>query len=214
MTSTYLYIKQHSVTGKLYFGKTIRNPESYMGSGDYWKAHIAKHGKEHVETIWYCLFYDKEELINFALQCSKNWNIVESDDWANEKLENGLDGWTPGQTHSPETKQKIARAMTGKKMPAGFRVGSQHSLETKQKISFAQKGRQRTNEHNAKITKSRAHNTEWKQNLTAVRLAKSNRQNVKELRELTKKTKTILGKAWSMKSDEWIDAKIIELSRG
>ena len=33
---TFLYIKQHTVTGKLYFGKTTQNPETYLGSGTYW----------------------------------------------------------------------------------------------------------------------------------------------------------------------------------
>lgn len=51
-TPTYLYIKQHTITGKLYFGKTIKDPEKYMGSGTHWKRHINKHGKEHVETLW------------------------------------------------------------------------------------------------------------------------------------------------------------------
>lgn len=34
---TYLYIKQHSITGKLYFGKTVKNPEKYNGSGSPWR---------------------------------------------------------------------------------------------------------------------------------------------------------------------------------
>lgn len=87
---TYLYIKQHSVTGKLYFGKTFRDPEKYKGSGTHWLRHIKKHGKEHVVTLWYCLFYDKEELTKFAIQFSEQQNIVKSDDWLNLIEENGL----------------------------------------------------------------------------------------------------------------------------
>jgi hypothetical protein len=30
---TYLYLKKHNQTGLTYFGKTVRNPESYTGSG-------------------------------------------------------------------------------------------------------------------------------------------------------------------------------------
>ncbi len=93
---TYLYIKQHFITGKRYFGKTIKNPEIYNGSGKYWKNHIKKHGKEHIVTIWYCLFYDKESITEFALMCSNQWNIVESTAWANQTPENGLGGCSKG----------------------------------------------------------------------------------------------------------------------
>ncbi len=51
--ATYLYIKQHTITGKLYFGKTIRDPLKYFGSGLHWSPHIRVHGKEHVMTLWY-----------------------------------------------------------------------------------------------------------------------------------------------------------------
>lgn len=97
-TPTYLYIKRHSVTGKLYFGKTIRDPETYFGSGLHWKRHIEKHGKDHVETLWYCLFIDKESCPEFALNFSEQRQIVESKEWLNVKPENGLDGCAPGST--------------------------------------------------------------------------------------------------------------------
>lgn len=45
---TYLYIKQHIKTGKLYFGKTVKNPETYHGSELHWKQHVEKHGKAHL----------------------------------------------------------------------------------------------------------------------------------------------------------------------
>ena len=89
---TYLYIKQHSITNLLYFGKTIREPLKYNGSGTYWNRHIKKHGKEHIETLWYCLFLDKDSINKFAENFSIKNNIVESKNWANMKPENGLDG--------------------------------------------------------------------------------------------------------------------------
>lgn len=36
---TYLYIKEHDITGLKYLGKTIADPYSYLGSGKYWKDH-------------------------------------------------------------------------------------------------------------------------------------------------------------------------------
>jgi hypothetical protein len=89
---TFLYIKQHSVTGLMYFGKTIKNPETYLGSGKRWLNHIKKHGTEHVVNLWYCLFLDDETLSEFANQFSASNNITESVLWANLMPENGHSG--------------------------------------------------------------------------------------------------------------------------
>ncbi len=65
---TYLYIKQHLVTEKFYFGiTTCKDPLKYNGSGKHWKAHIKKHNKKFVNTLWYCLFTEQEELIKFCI---------------------------------------------------------------------------------------------------------------------------------------------------
>lgn len=39
----YLYVKRHIETGLLYFGKTVKNPYKYNGSGLRWKRHLRKH---------------------------------------------------------------------------------------------------------------------------------------------------------------------------
>lgn len=90
---TFLYIKQHSVTGKLYFGKTSRkNVESYTGSGIHWGRHISAHGRDKVVTLWWCLFTDIHSLVSTATDMSDIMQITESEDWLNFKPENGLDG--------------------------------------------------------------------------------------------------------------------------
>lgn len=127
---TYLYIKQHSITGKLYFGKTIKNPEIYLGSGKRWRYHIKKHGEDHVNNLWYCIFYDKEHIIEFALNFSEQQNIVESDEWLNLIPENGIDGVIPGSKMSEATRKKMSLARTGHKT----------SDETKEKIRSSQIG--------------------------------------------------------------------------
>ena len=113
MKPTYLYIKQHSITGLKYFGKTTKNnPVEYLGSGIHWKKHIKKHGVEFVKTIWFQLFQSKSEIIEFALKFSKENNIVNSKEWANLKEENGLDGgfdkgwWSESQIENFRIKQK------------------------------------------------------------------------------------------------------------
>ena len=112
---TYLFIKEHSITGLKYLCKTTRSCEKmlkYKGSGRYWNRYLKKHGTNQVETPWYCLFYDKDELITFALMCSEQWDIVRAKDengqkiWANEKPENGLDGAITGNTNGKANKGK------------------------------------------------------------------------------------------------------------
>lgn len=116
-TPTYLYVKRHSITGLQYFGKTIKNPFKYLGSGKYWLNHINKHGTEYVETIWTRLFINKEQLVEFAINFSKLNNIVENKNWANLILETGLTGGPRINNHlkiynkqprSKEWKQKLS----------------------------------------------------------------------------------------------------------
>lgn len=127
---TWLYIKQHNVTGLYYFGKhTGKNPHKYKGSGQYWNNHLKVHGND-VTTKWSELFTDAESLVEFALFFSKEFDIVESKDskknkiWANLILENGIDGvvsgnipWNKGKIgivkDSAETKAKKSAALVG-----------------------------------------------------------------------------------------------------
>lgn len=108
---TFLYIKEHKITGLLYFGKTTKHPEKYLGSGLIWKRHLKKHGTDH-NTIWWCLFTDKEECMNFATNFSKINNIVESDLWANLIDENGLDGAPVGHPSFVTDKEEVARKIS------------------------------------------------------------------------------------------------------
>lgn len=112
---TYLYIKQHKVTGKLYFGKTKKHPEVYHGSGTYWKKHLKKHGM-HIETLWWCFFPDVNQCSEFAVSFSIINNIVSDISWANQMIEDGINGQgSPGRILSDETKQKISIGNTGKR---------------------------------------------------------------------------------------------------
>ena len=103
---TRLYIKQHSITKKKYFGKTTLNdPIKYLGSGPYWKKHINKYGKQFVQTLWISDLYYDTSIVEHALHFSHENNIVESNEWANLKPENGLDG---GDTSgSPNYKKSL-----------------------------------------------------------------------------------------------------------
>lgn len=112
---TYLYIKQHAITGLKYFGKTTRDPYKYLGSGKHWIRHVNKHGKEFVNTIWVSEPYTNTTILTeFALFFSEEYDIVNSKVCANLIPENGLDGNTTGSKSKPETCAKISTSKIGK----------------------------------------------------------------------------------------------------
>jgi hypothetical protein len=135
-----LYIKTHKITGLKYFGKTAKcNPFKYKGSGKYWKCHLKKHGN-FVETEIVGQFEDELECKKFALDFSIKNNIVESNKWANLRLENGFDGAPIGNTFSEETIKKMSNSKKGKK-PREFyveiakkNIGWKQSEYQKQKV--------------------------------------------------------------------------------
>jgi hypothetical protein len=132
---TYLYIKQHTRTGLLYFGKTIRkDPETYSGSGTYWKDHIKKHGK-HINTLWYELFFNEKDISEFAISFSTEMNIIKSNSWANLILEEGV--------NQPPSRKGIPRTSETKKKISIANIGKTHSQETKELLSEIAKNRPR-----------------------------------------------------------------------
>ena len=87
---------------------------NYTGSGTHWKLHLVEHGKEFVETLWCKLFTNKPELMEFATFFSEDEDIVNSNRYANKKLENGLDGGSAkGVCKSAETRKKMSISRTG-----------------------------------------------------------------------------------------------------
>jgi hypothetical protein len=76
-----------------------------------------------------------EEIKRWGEYYSKLWNVVESNDWANLKMESG-DGGDPG----PIGRRKIAQAQTGRK----------HTLEENENKSKRQTGIKRSPEYLAK----------------------------------------------------------------
>ena len=103
---TYLYHKRHRKTNLNYFGKTIRDPYTYIGSGVYWRNHLNKHGKD-VETVQVWKFENLEDCSKFAVEFSVKNNIVESTDWANLCLEDGLAGGDKFSCMEPTKKADV-----------------------------------------------------------------------------------------------------------
>lgn len=134
-----LYVKQHNVTGLKYFGATIRDPYAYQGSGIQWIKHCRKHGFD-ISTIEVFVFEVQAEAERFAIQFSRDNNIVRSNQWANLIIEDAL---VRRETYhrSDSTRKKlseIAKQRVGELNPF---YGKQHSLHTKQQISAKNQGR-------------------------------------------------------------------------
>ena len=151
---TYLYIKTHNVTGLKYFGKTTKDPFKYKGSGRHWLSHIKLHGNDVTTEI--LGFYSSKELCKTAaLKFSTDNNIVQSSQWANMIVENGLDGGKTIRTYKPmseESKNKLSRSLKGRKPwnknTKGLTPGNRHpkTQETKEKLRKSLKGRPRSKE--------------------------------------------------------------------
>jgi hypothetical protein len=153
---TWLYIKQHNVTGLKYFGKTTKDPYNYKGSGQYWKRHLKEHGND-ITTVWIELFSDKEQLVEFAEFFSDFNNIVSATDnagkkiWANSVPENGLDGGQNAGFPSPLKGRPTGRdsVWKGKKRPehSAIMKGRKQDPKHSAKISDALTGLERTDDH-------------------------------------------------------------------
>ena len=150
ISPTYLYIKQHSVTGLKYFGKTTKDPLKYNGSGKHWKRHIKEHGSEHIRTNQvFGPYIDSVLISEFALAFSRDNNIVESKDWANLINENGLDGGGfEGIKRGPQSAEHRQNLYN-------VRKGKPKSAESNQKRSNTQKGQIRSADHSKNISAAR-----------------------------------------------------------
>ena len=121
MTTYYLYVKTHTVTGLKYLGQTrSKDPHAYAGSGYYWGKHLKKHGKFYnTEILKECA--SKTELTHWGTYYSELWDVVNSTDdagnklWANLKPETGEGGWylwgDKNPQKRPEAREKVSKSL-------------------------------------------------------------------------------------------------------
>lgn len=93
----YLLVKEHNLTGLKYLCKksahSFAECEKYKGSGTYWKKHLDKHGND-VKTTCIFVTEDKQEFKKTATKYSKEYDVVNSKQWANLCVEEGQGGNT------------------------------------------------------------------------------------------------------------------------
>jgi hypothetical protein len=120
---TALLVLTHKVTGLKYFCKTTRlkNLHWYKGSGVYWKRHMKVHGRDITRGVL-GVYFEKDRCVAAALKFSEENDIINSEDWANFILENGLDGAGAGKANHQYGKPHPNRGGTRPDM-AGRLVG-------------------------------------------------------------------------------------------
>ena len=168
-----LMIKKHMLVGIKYLCKTIReNHDAYSGSGTRWNNILNKYGKDHVRTRVIFTTHSKSEFKRVGLLLSEQWDIVDSNDWANLVPENGdggggvIGGKMPPRTEQWKARQRAAKigkpgATKNKKLSKEHveklrtaQTGKKHSEETKARIGASLKGRKHSEEAKAVISAS------------------------------------------------------------
>jgi hypothetical protein len=182
---TRLMIKRHTKTGLRYFCKTPRkNYLKYFGSGSRWTSHIKKHGTEFVVTDWVSEpFTNPDDIKEFAVLFSELFNIVESKDWANLKIEDGLEGGMSSQTAKEMWQKPGAREYRAKRQ-----IEAQNRPEVKQKKSDSTKELWSNKDHRTRVVNSvtaTMNTPEKKKKLSDIQKVVQNRPEVKAKRETT-----------------------------
>lgn len=148
----------------MYLGQTQKDPYTYKGSGLYWNAHLRIHGNlVDTEILREC--HTKEELRKWGLYYSDLWNVTESNNWANLKVEQG-----DGGRQSADVRKKISEAGKGRipwnkgkniwNAKERKRIGEQNKMRGPQSAETIAKrvskttGKKRTNEQRQRIRNS------------------------------------------------------------
>ena len=175
---TTLYIKTYNKTGLKYFGKTTKQGkdfDNYRGSGVYWLNHLKKHGDD-ISTEIYAQFEDNDPLLEeTALKFSEENDIMDSNEWANLKFENGKDGGSQGGELSPMFGKTLSKE--ARKKVSESKMGKARSQETKEKLSIAHSGKTLSKEHIQKISdshKGKKHSEETKRKMSESQIGEKN----------------------------------------
>lgn len=130
MKLTYIYVKQ-APSGLLYLGKTVKdintNPSCYLGSGTYWLEHIKSHNYKSKDIKTWILHEteDLEDLKLIGKYYSDLFDVVNSNDWANLKPEEGDGGMTRSGENHPMKDKDLAMRVASIRRERGWVVSEQ-----------------------------------------------------------------------------------------
>jgi len=140
----YLYVKTHNQTGLKYLGQTSADPYTYKGSGTRWTNHLKKHGAD-ISTEILIITDSKDVIKEKDIEYSNRFNIVESNEWANLKIEEGDGGWS---TWNKAPAAQAARLKGAKKggglRSTSFKKGDPEVVNLSKKLTNLKKGRLET----------------------------------------------------------------------
>jgi hypothetical protein len=134
-----LLIKTHNDTGLKYLCYTKKkNHDSYKGSGKYWLRHLKTHGNN-ITTELILETEDYDEFRKVAVQKSVELNIVESNEWANLRIEDGDGGDTVSNKRWITNGVTDKYALITEDLPAGWRLGRSKCVfnDPKKQAEFA-----------------------------------------------------------------------------
>lgn len=116
-------IKTHNKTGFKYLCQTrSKDPYRYPGSGKHWRAHINHHGYD-ISTKILGTYDTMQELKEAGIYYSNMYNVVESEEWANLRIEDG-DGGDTSKTSGYISGMKKRRSYKGEGNPNFGKVGA------------------------------------------------------------------------------------------
>ena len=105
---TRLYYKQCSHCELKYYGKSkTENIENYKGSGKRWVRHLKKHNATAIH-VWNSEWFYDTSIVEVAMKFSIKNNIVESNEWANLAIENGINGGYLGEKAIESYKKTVS----------------------------------------------------------------------------------------------------------
>lgn len=148
-----LLIKTHKKTRLKYLCYTRKkNHNEYLGSGTRWRYHLKKYGKE-IETE---LIFESEDLEQFkqiAIQKSLEYNVVNDDNWANIRIEQGDGGDTVSKKYWINDGVREKYINKNDTIPEGWQKGRSKNCVFKNSERQSQFAKQANPENKAKSLK-------------------------------------------------------------
>ena len=120
-----LMIKRHNITGLRYLCYTRREGkdyDEYTGSGKFWRKHLKKYGED-ISTRLIYKTTNYEDFKAYAIKISIKLNIVESNEWANLKIEHGDGGDTVSNKRWITDGKVNKYILKTDELPSGWRYG-------------------------------------------------------------------------------------------
>lgn len=136
-----LLIKTHKTTGLKYLCYTQKKDHiSYTGSGLVWKLHLEEYGYT-FDTI---VVYESENYDDFkkvAIEKSKEYDVVNSNEWANLKLEEGDGGDTVSKKRWITNGSIDKYINIDSELPQGWKYGRSNCIfnDPKKQSEFAKR---------------------------------------------------------------------------